>query len=248
MPLSTPPILDLFLKRLLRRSELDTRERQAILRLAGQVRQIPARRDFVSPGEVTDHACLVVDGLIARFDQMSDGRRQIVSFYVPGDMSDLQSVAAPTPGWGLEALSTTTVLFVPHAQLRQIALDHPRIGLAFWRDTTVDASILAKWVGNLGRRQAGPRVAHLICETGVRMEQAGLGTRTKFSLPATQAQLADATGLTPVHLNRTLKALRPEGLLVRGGTVRIADWDRLAAIAEFDPAYLLLDERRAEAA
>ena len=240
MPLSTPTPLQLFLNRLLRRSPLGRQEQEAILGLRNRPAQVEPRQDIVSPGTATAHACLVVKGLVARFDQMRDGKRQIVSFYLPGDMCDLHSVAVSTPGWGLEALITTTVLFVPHADLAQLAQDHSRIAMAFWRDTTADASILAKWVGNLGRRQAAPRLAHLLCEMGSRMEQAGLGSKTRYNLPATQAQLADATGLTAVHLNRTLKTLAPYGVTFRARTVRIEDWGPVVEVAEFDPAYLLL--------
>ena len=131
------------------------------------------------------------------------------------------------------------MLFVPHEPLRKL-IEDANLALAFWRDTVVDGSILAKWVSNLGRKAAPPRVAHLFCEIGIRMEHAGLGTRTEFDFPMTQAQLADVVGLTSVHLNRTLKGLAAKGVTFARKTVRIADWDLLAAMAEFDPAYLLL--------
>jgi CRP-like cAMP-binding protein len=235
-----PHALQRFVARLQQRSALTQEEQAAILSLRNRPDQIAARHDIINPGETTDHACLVADGLVARFDQMRDGRRQIVAFYLPGDMCDLQSVAVQTSGWGLEAMATSTVLFIPHADICALVEANITIAMAFWRDSVADASILAKWVGNLGRRQALSRVAHLICELGTRMEIAGLGSRNQFRLKATQNQLADATGLTPVHLNRTLQALKPHGLLVRGGTARVADFAQLAAVAEFDPAYLLL--------
>jgi CRP-like cAMP-binding protein len=150
----------------------------------------------------------------------------------------------PTSGWGLEALAGSTLVFVPHAALREAAGD-PTIALAFWRDTVTDGSVLAKWAANLGRKQAMPRLAHLFCEMGLRMERVGLGTRSEYDLPVTQAQLADAVGLTSVHLNRTLKALRAKGVTFSGKRVRIADWSGLTQLAEFDPVYLLLPEDQA---
>lgn len=239
MPVSSQGALDLFLQRLLLRSVLSNEQREAIRALPRRDASVAPGRDIVRPGETADHACLVVEGLVSRFDMLLDGRRQTVALYIPGDMCDLHSVPVPMSGWGLEALTPTQVLFVPHDAMRELVKD-PDLALAFWRDTTVDASILAKWVANLGRKNAPPRVAHLLCELGVRMEQAGIGSRTAFPLPMTQAQLADVVGLTPVHLNRTLKALAVEGVALSRGAVRIADWPALAQMAEFDPTYLLL--------
>jgi CRP-like cAMP-binding protein len=231
--------LEMFLNRLLRRSRLTDDEQAAILGLSGRAEKVAAGRDVIVPGESTDQSCLVVKGLMSRFDVLLDGRRQTVALHIPGDMCDLHSVPVPTSGWGLEALTPSTLVFIPHEELRALIRD-PGLALAFWRDTTVDGSILAKWVANLGRKQAAPRLAHLFCEIGVRMEQAGLGARSEFTLPMTQTQLADVVGLTSVHLNRTLKALAPRGVTFARKTVKIEDWNALAHMAEFDPAYLLL--------
>lgn len=242
MELSNHTALGRFLARLLRRSHLSAEEQSAILSLRSHASQASAHRDIVSQGEKVDHACLVVDGLVGRFDQMKDGRRQITALHIPGDMCDLQSVVSPVAGWGLEAMTTTTILHISHRDLRTVATVYPAIGLAFWRDTTADASILAKWVGNLGRRDASSRLAHLFCEMGMRNEQAGLGTRTEFSLPMTQSQIADATGLTSVHVNRTLQALRRDQIVsTERRTIYIENWDRLTEIAEFDPEFLLIE-------
>jgi CRP-like cAMP-binding protein len=227
----------------LRRSALNSDEQQAILSISGQTRQYAAHADVVSPGEVIQHACLVSRGVVGRFDQMRNGQRQITSFYIAGDMCDLHSVVAPKASWSITAISASTVCLVPHAELRAISFRYPAIALAFWRDATVDASILAKWVGNLGRKDAIARVAHIICEMGMRLEYAGLASRTIFQLPTTQEQLADAAGITPVHMNRMLQELRARGLLIFGSSnVEILDWDRLADVADFNPDYLMLDE------
>ncbi len=238
-----------FVERLLSRSALSAEEQQAILGLTSHAHQIRANWDIVSPGDTVEHACLVADGLAARFNQMADGRRQITCFYIRGDMCDLHSVVSPTAAWGIAALTTTTVLHVPHRELRQLATTYPAIAMAFWRDITADASILAKWVGNVGRRDARTRIAHLLCETGMRMEKAQLGTRTCFAFEITQQQLSDATGMTAVHANRTIQALRGEGAIrTEGRTIHVEDWDRLTQIADFDPDYLLLDGQTHRAA
>jgi CRP-like cAMP-binding protein len=244
MAVTAPEALALFVDRLVLRTTLTEAQKDRITSLPGRISRVPACHDIILPGQHTDHACLVASGLVGRFDTMADGRRQIVAFYLPGEMCDLHSVPVPTSGWGLEALAGSTLVFVPHAALRE-ATDDPIIALAFWRDTVTDASLLAKWAANLGRKQAIPRLAHLFCEMGVRMECRGLGERTEYDLPVTQAQLADAVGLTSVHLNRTLKALRDQGVAFSGRKVRITDWARLTQLAEFDPVYLLLTERGA---
>ncbi len=242
MSSSNHSALSRFLERLLSRSVLSAEEQQAILGLTSHTHQIRPNSDIVSPGDTVDHACLVAHGLAGRFDQMADGRRQITCLYIRGDMCDLHSVVSPTAAWGIAALTTSTVLHVPHRELRQLAATYPAVAMAFWRDVTADASVLAKWVGNVGRRDARSRIAHLLCEMGLRMEEARLGTRTCFAFEVTQQQLSDATGMTAVHVNRTIQALRADGVIqTPGRMVHVEDWDRLAGIADFDPAYLMLE-------
>ena len=157
-------------------------------------------------------------------------------------MCDLHSVVVPKASWSITAISAATIKLIAHAQLQDLCTRYPAIAMAFWRDGTVDASVFGKWVGNLGRKNAKARIAHIMCEMGMRNEAAGLGTRIRFELPATQEQLADAAGLTSVHVNRTLQDLRREGLLrFDRGRVEVPDWDQLASVAEFDPAFLMLD-------
>jgi len=154
-------------------------------------------------------------------------------------MCDLHSLVAPKVSWALQALSATVILRVPHRELRQLARTYPAIAEAFWRDCAVDASVLSQWVVNVGRRDAECRLAHLFCEMAVRMERAGLGTRAAFRIEATQSQLGDALGLTPVHINRTFQALRAKGLIAtEGRVIRIRDWQELVDLADFDEAYL----------
>ena len=234
--------LEAFLARLLLRSTLSQEERDTILALGGREAFTAAHCDVVKPGQTVDFACLVVDGLAGRFDQLANGHRQITAIHIPGDMCDLHSVAVPHTGWGIEALTGTTILRVPHDQLRALTIKYPAIAYAFWRDTIADASILAKWISALGRRSAKLRLAHLFCELGIRMEQAQLGTRDSYLLPVTQAQLGDVIGVTTVHVNRTFQTLRREGLLhSEGSKIQVLDFERLCSLAEFDARYLLLD-------
>jgi CRP-like cAMP-binding protein len=234
--------LSRYLNRLNWRSALSKKEQAAILGLPGRVESFRANHDIVSPGTTVDHACLIAGGLAARYDQMRDGKRQIAAFHFTGDMCDLHSVVCPTAAWAIVAVSRTTVVNVPHRSLRELVDEFPAIAMAFWRDATADASILAKWLGNLGRRGARARLAHLLCESAFRMEKAGIGTRSGFCLDASQYHIADATGMTPVHVNRTFQTLRADELITTEGRMfSIVDWPGLCKVAEFDPAYLLLD-------
>ena len=233
--------LERFLARLLRHSALAGREQAEILGLKYHSAQIRPRQDIVSPGQIIDHACLIGKGLAARSDQMRNGRRQTTALHIPGDMADLHSVVRPKARWSITALTATTVLYVPHVELLSLASTYPNIALAFWRDATIDSSIIAKWLVSVGQRAAKARVAHLFCEIGVRLESADLGARDKFGLPMTQDQLADAVGITAVHLNRTLQVLRSTGLFnFTQGLVEIANWPAFAALAEFDSSYMEL--------
>lgn len=233
--------LEKFLRRLLLRSPLTTAEQEAILALPGEEVRTAAHRDIVRPGHRSVHSCLVVDGLVGRFDQLANGHRQITALHIIGDFCDLHSLAVPQTGWGIESLTDSVVRMVPHEALRALVDQSPAFTMAFWRDTVVDSSVLAKWNSALGRRSAKARLAHLLCEMGLRFETVGLGERAEFDFTITQAQLADVLGVTAVHLNRTMQALRQDGLLVtEGSRFRLPDRKRLCHIAQFDPSYLLL--------
>lgn len=227
-----------FLVRLTSRSILTEQEQQAVLDLPIRVVRYDANRDLVRLGEQVSHACFLAEGLIGRFDQNAKGERQITSLYIAGDMPDLLSVVQPTATSALVALSNATVLHVPHRALRDAMAAYPALAEAFWRDCMVDAMILAQWVVNVGRRNARSRIAHLLCEMGYRYGAGSEAGAAAFRLAMTQNHLADATGLTPVHVNRTLKALSADGVSFRGKSVRIASWDALAEVGDFDSNYL----------
>lgn len=235
-----PQTLRRFLTRLTSRSVMSPIEQEAILGLSVSARKYRTNHDIVSPKTTVEHACLIAEGIAARYDQSARGQRQITALYLPGDMGDLHSVVSPKAAWGIVALMPVEVLEVPHRELMSIAMRHPTVGMAFWRDGTADASILAKWAAN-ARRSARSRLAHLMCEIGLRSEMAKLGTRTAFHFPVSQHQLADIVGLTAVHVNRTLQALRSDGLIrSHQGTVFVDDLEGLRKVADFDDSYLLL--------
>ncbi len=233
--------LRLFLAKIEARSTLSAEEREVVLALPVTPRQMQANRDVVRLGEQVEHACLVADGYVARFAQLEDGSRQIVSLHIAGDMVDLYSLMLPAVPTPLVTLTPVTLLQIPHAVLRSLAFRHPGLAAAFWRECVVDGNIVAQWLVNVGRRDARGRLAHLLCELAVRSNHIGRFRRGRFPLPVTQEQIADALGLTSVHVNRMIQSLRGEGLVqMSQREMIILDWQGLQHAGEFDPAYLHL--------
>jgi CRP-like cAMP-binding protein len=233
-----------FLARVLLRSPLDETEQAAILALPTRTSTIPANWDIVSLGEDTDHACLVVAGIVGRCEQTANGDRQITALHIPGDMADLHSVVLPKTSWALNALAVSTIARIKHRDIVALCECYPAIARAFWRDCAVDASILAGWAVGIGRRSAKARLTHLICELQCRYSAIGVATDEGFEWRMSQAQVGDLLGLTAVHVNRMIAAINRDGmarLLERRLT--IIDWPALKAAAEFDPAYLHLQRQ-----
>ncbi|WP_030539700.1 Crp/Fnr family transcriptional regulator [Sphingobium sp. DC-2] len=231
----------LFLNKVQVRSPLSAEEQEAVLRLPARPRQIAAHGEIVRLGEQVSHSCLVASGLVSRFSQMEDGRRQHISFHIAGDMVDLYSLMLPAAPSALVALTATTIFEIPHTALSELAFRFPALAAAFWRECVIDGNIVAQWLVSAGRRDARGRLAHLLCEMAVRSAQIGKYVDGSFPFPITQEQISDALGLTSVHVNRSIKALREEGLIQTSrGMVTIIDWEALSFAGEFDPAYLHL--------
>lgn len=224
------------------RSDLTANEQFAILALPAFPVETRARQDFVPLGEETSYCCFVASGLVARVGQVRDGRRQITAFHVPVDMADLHSTVRPIGTGGLTALTDSLILRVPHTAVREVARRYPAVAEAFWRDSMLDAATLMQWAINVGRRNAQARLAHIFCEMAIRYAGLPREARLQYAFPVLQEHLADATSLTSVHVNRSLRALREEGLVTfKGAQVQIADWQALMRAGEFDPTYLIAD-------
>ncbi|MCJ2088624.1 Crp/Fnr family transcriptional regulator [Methylobacterium sp. E-005] len=234
---STP--MEMLVRKLDSCAQLEQAERAAILNLPHTVRSLPARHDIVSFGDRPTQCCLVLQGWVSRYAALSEGGRQIQSFYVAGDMPDLQSLHLHRMDHHLAALTTCTLAFIGHDELRQVTRQYPGLAAALWRDTLIDAAHYRERITSLGRRQALGRVAHIFCELYLRQKAIGLANGTSCPLAPKQSELADALGLTSVHLNRVLRTLRLRGLVTLGGGVlTIENWNELAALAEFDPTFL----------
>ncbi|MFD0464198.1 Crp/Fnr family transcriptional regulator [Microvirga aerilata] len=189
-----------------------------------------------------------MSGFACTYKTTAQGKRQIVSFVIAGDIPDLQSLHLKVLDNSFSTISPCSVGFVTHDALRDLCTCYPRIASAFWRETLIDAAIFREWVMNVGRRDAYHRMAHILCELMVRMKAAGLAEGHVCDLPITQVEFADALGLTTVHVNRVFQQLRGDGLIVTQGTrLTIPDWDKLREVGEFDPMYLHLEHAEAAA-
>lgn len=221
------------------------------------IRALPfVRRGYEAPayvlreGEPARKACsFIISGLAFRQKLTADGARQIVSIHMAGDFLDLQHLFLNYADHSVQALTRIECAEIEREALQQVVLRHPSIGRALWTDALVDASIFREWVLNVGRRDARTRVAHLLCEFALRMKAAGLAQEQGYELPMTQEQLGDAVGLTPVHVNRTLRALAADGLIRRERRhISFDNWEAIRTAADFSALYLHLDQQSAVAA
>jgi CRP-like cAMP-binding protein len=231
--------LEPLITKLGRLAELDDEDRLAIRALPLTVRPVRSNAYLVREGDTASSCCLLIDGHACRHKATSNGSRQIVSFHLAGDVLDLQHLWLDRADHNIQTITDATVGWIPVASLRELGRERSRICEALWRDTLIDASIFREWVLNVGRRDAKQRIAHMLCEFATRREAAGLGSPESFVLPMTQEHIADATGLTAIHVNRMLQALGNDGVIQRDKRhIAIADWQRMRRVADFQPAYL----------
>ena len=221
---------------------LDPQQEQALVSLPHTVVKVAKQQMFVREGDPVSHCWLVLSGYCVRSKYVGSGGRQIVSIHMTGDLVDMHNALLGVADHGVQALTPCKLAKIPIEALRDLADTDPAIKDGLWYDTLVDASIFREWVANVGRRDAHTRIAHLLCEFGLKMDAVGLDQHD-YEFPMTQDQLADATGLTAVHVNRVLMSLAEEGLIKRvtARSVLIGDWKRLAAAGDFRPDYLHLD-------
>jgi CRP-like cAMP-binding protein len=221
---------------------LTDEERGAIHGLPFEVREAKPGEALFKEGDQPSSCGLVLHGIVCRFKILDEGRRQIMMFHTRGDIPNLESLHIPVMDHNVGALCPSIIAFVPLSVLRSLTTEFPRIAAAFWRDTLIDAAVLRTWLVNIGCKSAYARIAHLLCELIVRARVVGLGREGFDHLP-TQEEIGDALGLSNVHVNRTMRQLREDGLIVtQGPRLTVLDWAKLQAAGEFDPGYLHLEK------
>ncbi len=227
---------------------LSDEEKAALMRLPMQVQDLRADQDIVREGDRVSRSCLLIEGFACRYKTTAEGKRQILSFHIPGEIPDLQSLHLKTMDHSLQTITRAKVGFITHSDLTDLCARQPRLAGVLWRETLIDAVIFREWVINIGQREAYPRACHLLCEMMTRMRAVGLAQDHTCEFPITQSELGDAMGITNVHANRTLQEIRAAGLIsLKGSTLTALDWEGLKKAGEFDDAYLHLENDRAAA-
>jgi CRP-like cAMP-binding protein len=222
---------------------LDAADRELLIRLANERKvKFRAHNDIIREGEKPRGVNLFLRGWAARYKTLQDGRRQILAFLVPGDICDLNIYLLRGMDHSIRAISPVTLAELGAGAFETMSREHPRLLQALAWDSLVGAAIQREWTFNLGQRSAYERIAHLFCELYVRLHAVGLVQGSRIGLPLTQADLAEATGLSVVHVNRTIQEMRANNLIRwQRGELEVPDLRELIAIASFDPNYLHLD-------
>jgi CRP-like cAMP-binding protein len=238
------PAVELLIRALSRRDEVTPAE-------IALLHALPRREKRFAKGEaiVVSHSepvesSLLESGLAGREILLEDGGRQLCALHVPGDFVDLHSKLVKQMDHGVVALTDCRMSLVPHAALNRLTEEAPHLGRLLWLMTLIDGAIQRQWTVCMGRRDAVKHVAHIICELHLRLGVVGLTEGNRMQLPLSQAVLADVLGMSSVHVNRTLRALRQLNLVSwQRSEVVIHDMDGLIELCGFDETYLNLTRR-----
>ncbi len=231
-------ITDLFLRGR-GRERMSATDVQALEDSVEDVRTLGPRQLLVERGREVQNSTLLLEGLMCRYMDDREGHRQIVAFHVPGDFVDLHGFTMKRLDHDIGTLTPVRYGVVPHARLTTVTESWPRLTRLLWFSTLLDAAMHREWIFRLGRLGAEGRVAHMFCELHARMAMIERVTDGSFTLPVTQVDIAEACGLTSVHVNRVLRSLRERNALTfKGGVARILDLKVLETLSEFDPLYL----------
>jgi CRP-like cAMP-binding protein len=196
---------------------------------------------IIRQGDRPTESCLLLDGYICREKQVEEGRRQILSIHLPGEMPDLQSLHLERMDHGMVALTASSVAFIPHAEIKRVVDEDPRLRAALWRASLVDASIFREWLAGVGARSADQRAAHLLSEVYFRARLLGFAHERAANVPLTRRELSEALGVSSVHVSRIVLKLRMMGTInVTRGAILIENWPKLKEFSSFDPTYLHL--------
>src|SRR5580700_5617743 len=232
------------LRKLSNFAALSEEESRAIVDSCRDVREVGAREDVISQGDRTGGVKLLLDGFACRYKTLEDGRRQIVAYFVPGDLCDLRVFILKRMDHSIGAVVASRVATISPENILKMTHNFPTLTRALWWSTLVEEAIAREWIVNVGQRNALERMAHLFCELLYRFRAVGLNEGMSCTLPLTQVELAETLGLSSVHVNRTLQELRRQKLItLDNGTLTIQDLKSLEELSFFNAEYLHLDYR-----
>jgi CRP-like cAMP-binding protein len=245
--MSIGPSMSRLLLRLSHCQPLSVDETHALEGAAGPVRLHRSHEDLLREGESTLHIGLLVSGFAYGCRVLPDGRRQIVSYLIPGDLCDPRLLLLPTAAYTVTTLTAANIVLFPREALLALIERNPRLGRALCWLALQEEMITREWLVNIGQRTALERLAHLLCEIFTRMHAVGLTDGGRCEVPLTQVELADTLALSTVHINRTLQELRRQGLVsLSGGMLEIHDMGALQSVGMFAADYLQPGRERPE--
>lgn len=220
-------------------AELTAADASALERATSSPRRYVARQDLIREGDEPGPMFVVLEGWVCRYKILPSGTRQIMAFLMPGDACDLHIKLLAEMDHSIQAITTAMVATITRGEMQAMMQKHPNVASAMYSAQLIDEGIMRAWIVSMGRRSSMERVAHLICELYIRARSIGLTDDGEFALPLSQLVLADALGMTAVHINRVLKDLRLTGAMaLKRGSVTILNPTKLVQIAGFDENYL----------
>ena len=229
-------------------AELGDADVAALRAATANVRQEPRRKDLIREGDRPGPIFVMLEGWAYRYKILPDGTRQVLAFLMPGDSCDLHIGLLAEMDHSIQTVVPSVVATIERQVLDDIMARHPEVAKAMYVAQLIDEGTMRAWITSMGRRSSIQRVAHLMCELYVRAANIGLAVNDIVEFPLSQLLLADALGMTAVHLNRVLKELRVLGIMVLGrGSLTIVDARALVKIAGFDETYLHRRLRNAQA-
>jgi len=234
-----------FVKKLSGLADLSEDDMLAVEQATSRSRRYAARQDLIREGDQTGPMFVVLEGWVCRYKVLPSGTRQIMAFLMAGDACDLHIKLLAEMDHGIQALTPAVVASISKADVQRLMHDHPNVANAMYSAQLIDEGVLRAWIVSMGRRSSTERVAHLLCELYLRALDVGRLADGSLSLPLSQIILADALGMTAVHINRVLKELRLAGaVILNRGSITVSDPAQLVRIAGFDENYLHRRSRR----
>lgn len=230
---------DALIRKLEQFTQLSDEDKRLLGDAAKDVRNYGRRQDVIQQGDKPQHVHLVVEGWAARYKVLPDGDMPIMAFLIPGDFCDVRVTLLDVMDHGIKALSPCKIAHIPKDAISNILYRGDGLARALWWTTLVDEAILREWLVNMGHREAEQRIGHLICEMLLRSKAVGLTEDDSYEMPLTQDELGETMGLSSVHINRSMQALRSQDLIITTGKrMVVSDLDGLMAFSEFDATYL----------
>lgn len=236
---SATAVPNAFISRLAQLVPLSPDETAILWELQSSPRTVQRHRDIITEGRSYASLFIMMEGNAIRYRILHDGRRQIVNIVLPGDIVGALGYFMESSLYSTKALTEVTIASIPFTRLNALNETHPRLVTKIFWWFSCESTIYAEHLVDLGRRSALERVAHFLLELLTRLQTVGLADDHSFKIPLTQELIADALGLSIPHVNRVLRRLREDQLVVvEDQRVTVKDIESLSELADFEPGYL----------